>query len=384
MEPEQRIYAIDWMRGFVMILMALDHSSEMWNAGRFNADSAYLMNPETGTPVWIAGTLIPAADFFTRWVTHLCAPTFLFLTGTSLALSIEKRSRRGDSPASLDRHLLIRALVILGFEGLLTLLAGYGVLILQVLFAIGAGLLFMIPLRRLPTSWLLVGGLGWLAGGELVTTGLVPIGSEVSYPAALTLAPLYGEHLIVIYPVIPWLAMLVCGWAFGRYLLDLPAGPTGRIRAEGTLLGWGLGAIALFIVVRGLDAYGNMGLYRGDASLIRWLHVSKYPPALAFTALELGGMALILMAFSIVERRLGHPPWRWNPLLVLGQTALFFYVLHFLVLGAAAIAITGGMRQRGLPETYVAAAAVLVVLYPVCCMYRAYKRAHPNSWAQYL
>ena len=98
MEPEQRIYAIDWMRGFVMILMALDHSSEMWNAGRFNEDSAYLMNPETGTPVWIAGTLIPAADFFTRWVTHLCAPTFLFLTGTSLALSIEKRSRRGDSP----------------------------------------------------------------------------------------------------------------------------------------------------------------------------------------------------------------------------------------------------------------------------------------------
>lgn len=384
MDPGRRIYAIDWMRGFVMVLMALDHASEMWNAGRFNADSAYLLNPETGAPIWIAGTLIPAADFFTRWVTHLCAPTFLFLTGTSLALSIEKRSRQGDSAASLDRHLLIRALVILGLEGLLTLAARYGVLILQVLFAIGASLLLMIPLRRLPTRWLLIGGLAWLAGGELVTTALVPIGGEVSYPAALTLAPVYGEGLIVIYPVIPWLAMLVCGWAFGRYLHDLPDGPAGRIRAEGALLGWGLGAIALFIVVRGLDAYGNMGLHRDDASLIQWLHLSKYPPALAFTALELGLMALVLLGFWKVERRLRRPPWHWNPLLVLGQTALFFYVLHFVVLGAAATAITGGLRQRGLPETYLATVAVLVVLYPVCCGYRAYKRAHPRSWAQYV
>ena len=110
------------MRGFVMVLMALDHASEMWNAGRFNADSVYLLDPETGVPVWLAGTVIPAADFFTRWVTHLCAPTFLFLTGTSLALSIENRARRGESAGSLDRHLLIRALVILGLEGLLTLL----------------------------------------------------------------------------------------------------------------------------------------------------------------------------------------------------------------------------------------------------------------------
>jgi len=381
--PSQRIYAIDWMRGFVMILMALDHASEMWNAGRFNADSAYLLNPETGAPVWIAGTAIPAVDFFTRWVTHLCAPTFLFLTGTSLALSIENRARRGESAKSLDRHLLIRALVILGLEGLLTLLANYGALILQVLFAIGASLLLMIPLRRVATPWLLAGGLVWFVFGELITTSLIPIGEPVPALAAVTLAPVYADQLIVIYPVVPWLAMLVCGWAFGRYLIDLPNGNPGRIRAEGALLGWGLGAIALFIAVRGLDAYGNMGLYRDGTSLVRWLHVSKYPPALAFIALELGLMALMLLGFSIVERRLRRPPWAWNPLLVFGQTALFFYVLHFLLLGAAATIITGGMRQAGLPETYIAAAAVLVVLYPVCAAYRAYKRNHPTSWSQY-
>ena len=367
-----------------MVLMALDHASEMWNAGRFNADSVYLLDPETGVPVWLAGTVIPAADFFTRWVTHLCAPTFLFLTGTSLALSIENRARRGESAGSLDRHLLIRALVILGLEGLLTLLANYGALILQVLFAIGASLLLMIPLRRVPTRWLLGGGLVWFVGGELITTSLIPLGDAVPALAAVTLAPVYGEHLIVIYPVLPWLAMLVCGWAFGRYLIDLPDGKTGRIRAEGALLGWGLGAVALFIAVRGLDAYGNMGLYRDGTSLIRWLHVSKYPPALAFVALELGLMALTLLTFSNVERRLRRPPWPWNPLLVFGQTALFFYVLHFLLLGAAAMIITGGMRQAGLPETYLAAATVLAVLYPVCGAYRAYKRAHPKSWAQYV
>lgn len=381
----QRLIAIDWIRGFVMLLMAVDHASVMFNAGRVAADSAYLMDPSTGTPIWIPGTAMGDAQFFTRWVTHLCAPTFLFLSGTSLALSLEKRARAGESPHSLDRHLLIRGLVILACEALLSLLAGQGMAILQVLFAIGMSLLAMIPLRRLPTAWLLGGGLGWLCVGEWVTRGLVPIGStEVPAGLALTLAPVNGDPLMVIYPFVHWLAMLLVGWAFGRHLLDLPAGNTGRRRAERTLWRGGFAALAVFFIVRGIDAYGNMGLHRDDASLIQWLHVSKYPPALAFATLELGIMALCLAGMSVFERRQSSPPWRWNPLLVLGQTALFFYMLHFLLLGAAALQLTGGFMQHGLAEAYAAAAAVIVVLYPVCCLYRGYKRAHPKSIAQYI
>ena len=83
-----RWIAIDWLRGFVMVLMAIDHSSVMYNAGRLAADSAYLVDPITGAPMWVPGSELGSAQFFTRWVTHLCAPTFLFLSGTSLALSV--------------------------------------------------------------------------------------------------------------------------------------------------------------------------------------------------------------------------------------------------------------------------------------------------------
>ena len=94
--------------------------------------------------------------------------------------------------------------------------------------------------------------------------------------------------------------------------------------------------------------------------------------------------ALFLAGFMKLEGLRSGPAWDWNPLLVLGQTALFFYMLHFILLGASAQILAGGMRMRGLPETYLMAAIVVVVLYPVCGAYRAYKRAHPRGFAQYI
>ena len=104
----------------------------------------------------------------------------------------------------------------------------------------------------------------------------------------------------------------------------------------------------------------------------------------AAAALELGLMALGLALCFAVERHLRAPASRWNPLRVYGETALFFYMLHFIGLGAAAMALTGGIAQRGLPETYLAAGATLVALYPVCLLWRRYKRAHPDGWPQYI
>ena len=377
-----RLAAIDWMRGAVMVLMAIDHASQTWNAGRLNADSAYLLDPATGARLWLPGAALPADQFLTRWITHICAPAFLFLSGTSLALSLEKRAREGLAARELDRHLLIRGLVVLAGEAYLSALQGDAML--QVLYAIGASLLAMIPLRRLPTRALLAGSLAWLAGGELVTRALVEPGAAVPFPLALLVAPSYAGPVQVLYPLLGWLAMLALGWCFGRHLLDLPATPAGRASAERLLLACGAAALALFAVVRGLDAYGNMGVHRDDASLVQWLHVSKYPPALAYSALELGLLALGLAGCSALERRLRGAPWRWNPLLLFGQSAFFFYLVHFLVLGGSAIALTGGIQRRGLPETYLAALGTLVALYPLCAAWRAFKRSHPRSFAQYI
>jgi len=387
----QRIAAIDWMRGFVMILMAIDHASQTWNAGRLSADSAYLPSFDGTGPMWIPGTELDEAQFFTRWITHLCAPTFLFLSGTSLAMSFEKRRAQGMPERELDRHLLIRAAVVLGFEAGLSLMAGMGVAMLQVLFAIGTSMIGMVFLRRLPSGVLLAIGVGWLVGSELVLMQLFPIPATFSpgepafsLGAMLFFVPGFGDSVVVFYPMTHWLAMMLIGWVFGRYMLEQPATDYGRQQAEKLLLLSGLSALLFWAFLRSGNAYGNMGLYRDDSAIVQWLHMSKYPPALVYSLMELGLMALLLVLFMRFERRMQGAPNRWNPLLVFGQTALFFYVLHFVLLGGSAVAITGGIMLRGLPETYAAAGAVLVVLYPICLGFRALKRRHPTSFLQYI
>ncbi len=387
-----RLAALDWMRGLVMILMAIDHASQTWNAGRVSADSAYLLDLATGQPAWIPGTELDLAQFLTRWITHLCAPTFLFLSGTSLAMSLERRRAQGASEISLDRHLFIRALVIAGFEGLLTLLAGQGVLILQVLYAISASMLAMIVLRRLPTRALLCLGLAGRAGRELVVTTLFPpalargaiAAAAPSLLARLFLVPGLSAPAFVLYPMTHWLAMMLLGWAFGRHLLERKRDDLSKQETEKILLFAGLSGVLVSLFLRRANRYGNMGLLRDDASLVQWLHMSKYPPALVYSLLELGLMALALVLFLRYERRMRGTPWRRNPLLVFGQTALFFYILHFFVLGGSALLITGGMMQRGLAETYLAAGATLVFLYPVCLGFRALNRRYPTSIFQYI
>lgn len=394
-EPQKdmsRLAAIDWMRGFVMVLMAIDHASQMWNRGRVASDSAYLANMFVGGAYWIPGTELDAAQFFTRWITHLCAPTFLFLSGTSLAMSFEKRRAKGMAEGELDRHLLIRAGIVLGCEGLLSLMAGTGMLMLQVLFAIGASMIAMVALRRLPTGFLLALGLGWLAGSEFVLMRFFPIPEDLSTGAidhfstlaTLLFVPGNGSFVVNSYPMTHWLAMMLLGWAFGRSLLAQPANDHGRQETEKLLLLSGCTALLLWSFIRSQNGYGNMGLLRDDTSIVQFLHVSKYPPALVYSLMELGLMALGLVFCLRTERRLSKPASPWNPLLVFGQTALFFYMLHFILLGVGAMAITGGMMIRGLAEAWMAAGAVLVVLYPVCLWFRALKRRHPDSFLQYI
>ena len=368
-----------------MVLMAIDHASQSWNAGRVAADSAYLLGPITGGPAWIPGTELDQVQFFTRWITHLCAPTFLFLSGTSLAMSFEKRRAEGMKESELDRHLLIRAAVILGFEGLLSFAAAQGVMILQVLFAISFSMVAMVAFRRLPTSLLLALGLGWLFGSEWVLNQITPIGPQ---PRALWeivfFVPGYSSPFYSMYPMTHWVAMMLLGWGFGRYLLNLPNSDDGNQQAEKLLLFSGLTALLLSAFLRSANGYGNMGLFRDNTTIVQWLHMSKYPTALVFSCMELGLMALCLVGFMRFERRLGAPPRRGNPLLVFGQTALFFYILHFIALGGSAMALTGGLMRCGLPETYLATIAVLILLYPICIGFRDLKRKYRKSFLQYI
>jgi len=126
-----------------------------------------------------------------------------------------------------------------------------------------------------------------------------------------------------------------------------------------------------------------MSLLRENGSLIQWLHVSKYPPSLSFLTLELGLMGIILSLLLGLQSKAHGPIRLWNPILVFGQTAFFFYVLHIVSLEMSARALNVHAKM-GLGTAYVAATAVLILLYPCCLWYRRYKAAHPGGWARYI
>ena len=266
----QRIACIDWMRGLVMVLMVVDHAAMAFDRHHLDEDSAFYAN---------AGTMaLPAAEFFTRWITHLCAPSFVFLAGVALALSVERRVIRGVNAWEIDRSILTRGLIIALLDPTLISL-GSGRWTFQVLLAIGVSMMCMAALRRLSTWAMLLMASGWIALGEIVTGWVWTPPGNSSVQAAFLVANYGSPKMIVKYPVLPWLAVMMLGWVLGRHLIRFAAGQS---KVSGKKVLWSCGTVGLlvFAMVRGINGYGNMFLYRADNSWQQWLHVSKYPPSL--------------------------------------------------------------------------------------------------------
>jgi uncharacterized membrane protein len=359
----RRLPAIDVVRGFVMVLMTLDHSSSAFYAQRALTDGAAMFSPDT---------ILAPLPFITRWVTHLCAPTFVLLAGVSLALSVVRRQRGGAHGALIDRDILIRGALLIALDVVwMGWIWRLGLpLQLGVLYAIGVAMIGMIALRRLPP--LVVGSLGVaiLVGGEAVTSLVDP----TTTLAAATMAGGQVGSIYYLYPFLPWAGFLLLGWAIGmRIAAPGPERPGLGMRSRDWLALAGVAA-GTFVAVRGLNGYGNAHLLRRDGAWtgwIEWLHVSKYPPSLAYAALELA------IAFTLLAA-----VWRWarawKPLVVLGQTALFFYLVHAHLFKGVALAL-GLYRTEGLGATYLAWLIMLVAMYPACRWYLGVKRRHPRS-----
>jgi uncharacterized membrane protein len=379
-----RIAAIDWMRGLVMILMIIDHASMAFDGNHVAHDSAFYADAMT--------MALPAGEFITRWITHLCAPTFVFLAGTALALSIERRVAKGVKASEIDRTLITRGAIIALFD--LTIISlGSGYLNLGVLLAIGLSFMCMAFLRRLPTWGLLALAFGWIAFGEYFT-GLRwhPPGSApplTSFFMATGVAPPFTAFftdagapggVVNKYSLFPWLTMMILGWVFGRHMLQWDARKT-RVSPIRLLTLAGAVALVVFVIVRAQQGYGDMFLHRADDSWQQWLHVSKYPPSLTYYALELGILWLCLALLMRIEPVIGV---RKNGMfLVFGQTAMFFYLVHRLVLEVPATYF--GLRGVGdLSTTYIVAVVMLALLYPACRWFRTTKAAHPDSFLKYL
>ena len=370
-----RVQAIDVVRGFVMVIMTLDHSSTTFNAGRIMYDSALVSHP---------GLALDPAQFVVRWVTHLCAPTFVFLAGASLALSVTRRLRDGVPGWSIDRDILIRGALLIALDvAWMGWVWRLGLPIqLGVLYAIGASMIGMIVLRRLPAAGVGALGVAVMVGGEALAALLDP-GTPL---AIATMGPGQVGSVQVLYSFLPWTGFLMVGWAAGKRLASGPA-----MRARDWLARSGIAAV-VFAVVRGANGYGNAHMPRSSGSWIEWLHVSKYPPSLAYAGLELAiAFALLAAAWWWTRaapsggdaRRQPGAKALWRPLAVLGQTALFYYLLHVHLFKAAAV-VLGLYKTQGLVTTFIAWAAMLVALYPVSRWYLGVKRRHPDSVLRFL
>jgi uncharacterized membrane protein len=352
----------------VIVLMTVDHSGSILDAAHMHGDSAR---------GWTVGAPLPAPEFLTRWITHLCAPTFVLLAGASLALSSEKRrGQPGQTRFIVTRGLLIAALdplwMSLGF-------ALYHVFVLQVLYAIGMSMVCMALLRRLPSGVLVAGAVVIQAFGELAARW-TPTGQPwiALWRLLLVGGPPFGR-VVCAYPVLPWLSIMMVGWVLGRWLLQ-PATATARARAMALAAA---GLLGLFLVLRDLDGYGNWNLHRDSMDALQWLHVSKYPPSITFTCLELGiGLALLAL-FTLLDDP-GRPRRGLAVLSLLGSTAFFYYLLHVHLIGLVATATKMDSHSHGLAKTWLGAGLALAVLLWPCARYRRYKIAHPDGWTRYV
>ncbi len=364
-----RIRAVDWVRGLVIVLMTVDHSGSILDAAHMHGDSAR---------GWTVGALLLAPEFLTRWITHLCAPTFVLLAGVSMALSAEKRrGQPGQTRFLVTRGLLIAALdplwMSLGF-------ALYHRWVLQVLYAIGMSMVCMAFLRRLPSWVLVMGALVIQAFGELAARW-TPTGQPwlALWRLLLVGGPPFDGKTFCAYPLLPWLSIMMLGWVFGRWLLQ-PATAAARARVMALAAA---GLLGLFGVLRGLDGYGNWNLHRDSMDALQWLHVSKYPPSITFTCLELGiGMALMAL-FTLLDDP-ARPRRALGVLSLLGGTAFFYYLLHVHLIGLVSLATKMDRSSYGLAKTWLGAALALAVLLWPCARYRRYKIAHPDGWTRYI
>lgn len=370
-----------------MVIMALDHARMYFGQGQLFA------NP---TDLTAASPLL----FFTRWITHFCAPVFVFLSGTAAYLYGTRHTKR-----ELSRFLLTRGLWLILVETTIVTLGWtfdltFGHIILQVIWAIGISMVCLAGFVYLP-NWIV------LAFGLLVALGHNVLDSfEVhgtSLPDLLwyTLHQPGGvqltSHLTVgfQYPVLPWIALMSLGYLFGKlYRTEVEPGVRKR-----WLIGLGAGSILLFIALRGalvLHRGATPGLPDGAFyQLLNFVNVTKYPPSVFFLLMTMGPAFLFLAYIEKVKNR-----WT-DALIVYGKTPFLYYILHIYLLHAlslAVIALTGGTPagfefgadnfttplmndpRIVLTAIYLAWISVVLVLYPVCKRYGVYKSQHREKW----
>ncbi|HEU0186073.1 MAG TPA: heparan-alpha-glucosaminide N-acetyltransferase domain-containing protein [Blastocatellia bacterium] len=390
-----RVNSVDLLRGGVMVIMLLDHMREFVHRDELNFQATDLNR----TNVLL---------FFTRWITHFCAPVFVFLAGTGAFLQMA----RGKSKPELSKFLVKRGLWLILLEfTLFRALIWFNIdfhfaLQLQVIWVIGVSMVALAALIHAPLPLIAALSVAMIALHNLLDPVRVNPAPPTGFRAAVWMVlhqpgPIFftpGDYGLSLYPLIPWVGVLWAGYAFGVFYQSDP-GRRNRIL-------WRLGAalLALFVLLRSLNVYGDPNMWRMRQNpiftVLSFLNVSKYPPSLLFLLMTLGAAILALPWLERIEKgRLS------GILITFGRVPLFFYfgqwiAVHLLATSAAYLAgqPTGwlfvGPLDRPSPNpgnlgfslwvVYVFWFLGLLLLYPPCRWFAEVKRRRRDWWLSYL
>ena len=381
-----RLDSIDLLRGIAMVLMALDHVRDFFTNVRFD-------------PLDLTQTT--TALFLTRWITHYCAPAFVFLAGTAAFLSLS----RGRSAHQLSWFLVTRGFWLIILELTVVRFAwlfnfDYSFSFGQVIWAIGWSMVVLAALVRLPVRWSAIFGIAMIALHNLADpvqpAALGPLGWLWKVLHVQDQIELGSSAVFVTaYPLIPWVGVMAAGYAFGVMVRWEPA------RRRRAFVWIGGAAIGLFLLLRAVNIYGDPSPWEIQSAphltVLSLLNTTKYPPSLLYILMTLGPAILLL---PLLERWRG---WLAQALIVFGRVPLFYYVLHIVVAHALAVVAAVGSGYDpwfmfanappwewpegygfSLPVVYAVWIAVVACLYPLCRWFASVKRRSRSPWVSYL
>ena len=384
-----RLNSIDFTRGLVIVIMALDHIRDLLHITSFSQDPVDL---STTTP----------ALFMTRWVTHFCAPIFVFLAGVSAYLM----GKSHNDLSKTRRFLLTRGLWLVFLE---ITVVGFGIwadihfrtILLQVIFAIGMGFMILSALVKLPAKILGGAGLAIILLHDALPALSFPNNKTAEFLWSIFLQrgffKLDDTHGLVIgYSIIPWLGIMLFGYGFGKVFEQ-----TAEKRRRTLLIGGSI-ALLVFILFRALNLYGDphpWSLQQSPVfSFLSFISVSKYPPSLLYAAVTLGIMFLVLFATEGINS--GFTRF----FITYGRVPMFFYLMHWYIVHISMFAIIiaqgaswqqmpFGLMNFGrpdgmgvtLPFVYLYWISMVLFMYPLCRWYGRYKAANRHKkWLAYL
>jgi len=379
-----RIESIDVVRGVIMILMALDHTRDFFGNSGVN-------------PTDPATTTIQL--FFTRWITHFCAPVFFLLTGTGAYLSLRKKSKR-----ELSRFLFTRGLWLIFLELTVVRCLGwqfnfdYHVTLLLVLWALGWSMIVLSALVYLPAWVVTAFGVAMIATHNLFDSveSSNPLWSILHSPNFIVNNP--GRIIFVTYALIPWVGVTAAGYGLGQVFRWEPD------RRRTFLLRLGIALSTAFVVLRAVNLYGNPVPWSTQRSaaftVLSFLNTNKYPPSLLYLLMTLGPAMLFLWA---VDK--GTPRFL-RPALTIGKVPMFYYLLHIPLIHLIAIIVCYARYGQvhwmfesptlgefpvtpppgwgySLPIVYLIWIFVVATLYPLCRWFAELKQRRGDAWLSY-